>query len=196
MDHRQRQRAQGEATRRAILDAAAAMAREKGFHAMSIRDVCAAAGVTTGAFYHHFKSKDDLLDQGFASLDVYLERALGSAAGAPPLERLAQLLQSYAAFMEEQGPRTVSLYYTRRLADPSASSMDPSRYTLRTMQTCLADLAREGILAPQFSPEWAAEFFFRHFRGMVIDWVLHRGGYPLWPALEQDYLQFQRMFRA
>lgn len=196
MDYRERQRTQGEATRQAILDAAAALAREKGFDAMSIRDVCAAAGVTTGAFYHHFSSKDDLLNQGFASLDAYLERALEPYAAAPPLERLGRLLQLYAAFMEEQGPRTLSLYYTRRLADPSASSMAPSRYTLRTMQECLTALAREGTLSPRFSPEWAAGFFFRHFRGTVIDWLLHRGEYPLWPMLEQDYIQFEGMFRA
>ena len=44
--------------------------------------------------------------------------------------------------------------------------------------------------------EWTADFFFRHFRGVVVDWVLHRGSYPLLPKLEQDYTLFQEIFQT
>ena len=46
--------------RAAILDAAMRLFRQKGFAATSVDDLCAAAGVTTGAFFHHFTSKDGL----------------------------------------------------------------------------------------------------------------------------------------
>lgn len=196
MDYQQRRQLQAQDTRRAIMEAAARLSRQGRFDKMTVRDVCAAAGVTTGAFYHHFSSKEDLLKQGFTSVDVFLEKALEPYRDLPPLERLEALTKLYAQFMEEQGWETVSLYYSRRLPDPEADSMDPNRYTLRTMGECLSDLAREGILTPALSPEWTADFFFRHFRGTVIDWVLHRGSYPLWPKLSQDYDFFERAFRA
>jgi TetR/AcrR family transcriptional regulator, transcriptional repressor for nem operon len=43
-----------------LLDAAVAVVRTKGFAATSIDDLCAVAGVTKGAFFHHFPSKEAL----------------------------------------------------------------------------------------------------------------------------------------
>lgn len=49
----------GEARAR-LLDAARSLVRHKGFAATSVDDLCAAAGVTKGAFFHHFASKEAL----------------------------------------------------------------------------------------------------------------------------------------
>jgi TetR/AcrR family transcriptional repressor of nem operon len=52
--------------RRRILDAAARMFREKGFDGVGVAEIMNAAGLTHGAFYGHFKSKQDLAVQAFA----------------------------------------------------------------------------------------------------------------------------------
>ena len=52
------------------------------------------------------------------------------------------------------------------------------------------------LLPPGCTAEWLADFLFRHFRGVVLDWVLHRGSYPLLSRLEQDYALFSRTFRG
>ena len=43
-----------------LLNAALAVIREKGYAATAVDELCARAGVTKGAFFHHFKSKDAL----------------------------------------------------------------------------------------------------------------------------------------
>ena len=43
-----------------LLGAALRLVREKGFDATAVDDLCKAAGVTKGAFFHHFSSKEEL----------------------------------------------------------------------------------------------------------------------------------------
>ncbi|WP_428671898.1 TetR/AcrR family transcriptional regulator [Roseibium sp.] len=42
-----------------LLDAALKIVREKGYSSTNVDEICAAAGVTKGGFFHHFKSKED-----------------------------------------------------------------------------------------------------------------------------------------
>lgn len=44
----------------ALLDAAVQVIRTKGLHATTVDDLCSTAGVTKGAFFHHFASKEEL----------------------------------------------------------------------------------------------------------------------------------------
>lgn len=49
--------------RRQILDKASGLFRQHGFTGVSVSDVMKASGLTHGAFYSHFKSKDELIDR-------------------------------------------------------------------------------------------------------------------------------------
>ena len=195
MSYAQRRQAQARQTERNILQAALTLMRERGFDKVSIRDICKQAGITTGAFYHHFPSKESLLNKGFAPLDDYMEAALRGHEADEPAERLGHILSAYARFLEEEGGELTGRYYVRRITDPTTQSMDSSRYTLRAMVECFRQAQREGILASGRSPEWVADFCYRHFRGVVIDWVLHNYSYRLLPKMEEDYQLFTGFFQ-
>ncbi len=83
-----------------ILDAALRTIRTKGFTATSVDDLCAAAGVTKGAFFHHFDSKGAL---GVAAAEHWSKVTSAFFAEAPyhrhddPLERVL----AYIAFRRD-----------------------------------------------------------------------------------------------
>ncbi len=74
-----------------LLVAALSVIRAKGYAATTVDQLCAAAGVTKGAFFHHFKSKDDL---AIAAADYWSDITGALFASAPyhahldPLDRV------------------------------------------------------------------------------------------------------------
>jgi AcrR family transcriptional regulator len=85
-------------TAAAILGAAVAVIAEHGYHGTSVRDIAAQAGVSPGAIYHHFGSKQDvlvtILDRGIDRLVRRTEDAL-FAAGDDPADRLRAIVETH-----------------------------------------------------------------------------------------------------
>jgi TetR/AcrR family transcriptional regulator, cholesterol catabolism regulator len=64
-----------EQTRQALIDAAVRLFGERGFHGTSVQELVDAAGVTKGAFYHHFGSKEEALHEIHdAFIDAHIAR--------------------------------------------------------------------------------------------------------------------------
>lgn len=83
-----------------LLDAALGTIREKGYSATSVDDLCERAGVTKGAFFHHFRSKDAL---GAAAADHWAETTAALFASASYHDHddpLARIL-AYIEFRKE-----------------------------------------------------------------------------------------------
>jgi TetR/AcrR family transcriptional repressor of nem operon len=67
-------RQKAEENRQTVIDVASRLFRERGFDGIGLKDLMAGAGLTQGAFYKQFESKDDLAAQAS-------KRALESASG-------------------------------------------------------------------------------------------------------------------
>src|SRR5262249_57541233 len=67
-------------TRARLLDAARDVIRAKGYAGSTVDDICAAAGVSKGSFFHHFDSKEEL---GIAALERFGAMAATLSAAAP-----------------------------------------------------------------------------------------------------------------
>jgi TetR/AcrR family transcriptional repressor of nem operon len=90
-----------------LLDAAMHVIREKGYEATSVDDICAAAGLSKGSFFHHFDTKQAL---ALAAADHFAAMADSHFAAAPyhakadPLDRLLGYVDLRAAMMRGELP--------------------------------------------------------------------------------------------
>ncbi|MDK1378568.1 MULTISPECIES: TetR/AcrR family transcriptional regulator [unclassified Sinorhizobium] len=77
-------RAQAEANREAVINAASRLFREHGFDGIGLKDLMKGAGLTQGGFYKQFESKDDLAAQASRRAMEHATRRWSAVAAASP----------------------------------------------------------------------------------------------------------------
>jgi AcrR family transcriptional regulator len=131
----------GEDTRASILAAATACLAERGYDATSVGEICRRAGVSKGAFYHHFPSKHalflELLNGWLAELDAQLEATRLQALSVPEgLLAMAEMFQQ--VFRQARGQLPVFLeFWTQSARDATVweATIQPVSYTHLTLPT-------------------------------------------------------------
>jgi TetR/AcrR family transcriptional repressor of nem operon len=95
---------QGEQTRQQIIDEAARLFAAKGFHGTSMSDLTTATGLTKGAFYHHFETKDVLFFAVVRSVQEKWARAVAAEVRRADnaLDQLSILLDSHARLLRKE----------------------------------------------------------------------------------------------
>jgi len=94
-------------SRTRILDASLRVIRTKGYSGTRVEDICEAAGLTKGGFFHHFKSKEEL---AIAAAEHFAAMAESVFADAPyrnlhdPLDRLLGYVDFRKAIIEGELP--------------------------------------------------------------------------------------------
>lgn len=101
--------------RQKLIDAGLALIRAKGYAATSVDELCAKAGVTKGAFFHHFASKDAL---AVAAANYWSEMTGALFADAPyhkhkdPLDRVLAYLDFRKELLKGDVPEFTCLVGT------------------------------------------------------------------------------------
>ena len=91
--------AQKAESRAAILRTAASLLREHGLPGMSVERAMAGAGLTVGAFYAHFKGKDELLDHAFSVALDEIGAIMRTSAGSK--QGRAALIEVVSTYLSE-----------------------------------------------------------------------------------------------
>ena len=142
---------QREAKRQAVLQAAAELFNERGFHATSLDDIAARLNVSKPTLYYYVKNKDEILLQCVSQgLEMTLEGIEASRqAGGNAVDQLRACMQVYAGIVTQ--PFGMCLI---RVGDEEVP--EPSRTELRRMKSeidhafrrLVAQGVEEGSLAP------------------------------------------------
>jgi TetR/AcrR family transcriptional regulator, transcriptional repressor for nem operon len=144
-----------------LLDAALHTIRRSGYAGTSVDELCAAAGVTKGAFFHHFESKEQL---AVAAADYFSSRAAVMFAEEPhrkladPVDRLLAYIDQRRELMRGELPE-----YTCLLGTMVQEAYETHPAIREACSKAIFDHAgwleadiREAMLELKTKPDWTA----------------------------------------
>ncbi len=164
-------------TRSRILQGASSRFTQRGYDATSVADICTTAGVSKGAFYHHFPSKQAvfvaLLERWLEALDATVRDSGGPGETAPErLRRLAGLIDEVSELGTGRIPMFLE-FWRQAAKDPAIwrVTVEPYRRFRSVFSHMISDGINEGTLRA-VDPEAAALGLVAMGVGLVLQGAL------------------------
>jgi AcrR family transcriptional regulator len=161
--------------RQQIIDAAFRCFGRKGFHQTTMRDIYAEAGLSAGAIYHYFNSKEEIIKASFI-FDYQRGLPLFQQAvqDPDPLPAIARLLDFFYAGLESAaalGADRVNIQgWAEALVNPQL--LLPLRQSLQAFLDELSKLVRRGqamgVIYPTLDPEAVGEVILSTYFGLYL----------------------------
>jgi AcrR family transcriptional regulator len=171
------------ATHQKIYNTALKLFYKSGYDKVTVDDICEAAGVSKGAFYDHFKSKDQVIIDLFLMADEiygeYAERELGRQKNIT--DRLLLLGRRAVKYSNDMGIDIIQVSYRAQINThkKTASIASEKRALFKLLLKLIEQGQARGEIRTDLSAEDITRIMVRCVRGVIYDWCLVNGRFNL-----------------
>jgi|SRR5215208_945333 len=164
-----------EETHTRIIESAIKLFSNRGYNKASVADVCAEAGISKGAFYHHFESKQALiltvLDGWLQTIDNAIEASKDKTAP----ETFMQMTKAFPYFFETAGEGLPMFLEFWLQASRDKEIWEASIAPYRRYHKYFTSLIKKGVKEGSFvevNPELAARMIVATAMGLLLQSLL------------------------
>ena len=172
-----------------IFAAALSLAQRSGFHAMSLRELSKASGLSMGALYSYFGSKDELRGHIFRYGARFAREVVAGEADRyeQPAERLAAAIRAHLYLSEALRPWFYFSYMEARNLPPRErrAAMENERLT----EAIFTAILRQGKRRRAFQVK-QVDLAAAVIKAMLQDWYLKRWKYGQAEVRVEEYAEF------
>ena len=171
-----KQQLKSKETKAKIFRAAKHILQKHGYEALSIKNICEEAGVSNGSFYHHFKTKDDLLSyyiEDQPSIDP--DRLELPKNKEDAKETIIHVYLNYVKYCKELGVEFMAGYYTphNQALNPTIRTERP--YPIVTVQHYLERALEANAIQLNLKIEEITTDIRMIVIGNVFEWAMRNG---------------------
>ncbi|MGZ6778335.1 MAG: TetR family transcriptional regulator KstR2 [Mycobacterium sp.] len=168
-----------------LLELAAAMFAERGLRATTVRDIADSAGILSGSLYHHFKSKEQMVEE---VLRDFLDWLFGRyreivETESNPLERLKGLFMASFEAIEHRHAQVV-IYQDEAKRLSTLPQFDFVEARNREQRQMWLDVLTAGVEEGCFRPDLDVDLVYRFIRDTT--WVSVRWYQPGGPLTAEQ----------
>lgn len=171
-----KQQRKSKETKERIFQAAKRILQKSGYEELSIKNICEEAGVSNGSFYHHFKTKDDLLSYYIEyqpSIDP--DRLELPKNKEDAKETIIHVYLNYVKYCKELGVEFMAGYYTphNQALNPTIRTERP--YPIVTVQHYLERALGANAIQLNLKIEEITTDIRMIVIGNVFEWAMRNG---------------------
>lgn len=167
---------QAEQTKEKLLSISLKLVREQGYDQVKIADICAQAGVSTGAFYHHLKSKAGILSGVYARCDAYFEDVVYPLLkGRCDMQGLLEYVDYQMVYCIDLGYPLCAQIYRAQLMEQTDFVLSQKRGLPAGLIGMIGNLQKDEVLSTEKSAEEIGEELLLICRGIVYYWCQKHG---------------------
>ncbi len=173
-------------TKRLLMEVSTKLFNEKNFDDVTINDICKAAGVTKGAFYHYFSSKYDIPIQQYREIQDLFYADYMNNVNLPIQERFYKAIMWYSDYCNADNLNVFRNYNKAMLNTSKSRMMRKIDITTRVVQELLSQGIASGLFRQNINIPFYTEIITRFISSLIIDWTIFDGNLNL--QLELAYL--------
>lgn len=177
MEHKTNRQKQADQSKRKIFMTALDLFSKNAYEDITVNDICQAAGMSVGAFYHHYKNKQSLLNEGFRLFDLDIEQLWNASERIPGRAAVEFLIRGQMQSMSDMGVMAASQYFKNQLSNEVKYIINRDRFFYKTIFENVKYEIDRGTLRGDAG--MITDDLLSLARGIIYDWCLHDGSYDL-----------------
>lgn len=167
-------------TKRKVLETFLTLMGKKEYDEINIKEICNLTKISIGAFYHHFKSKDDLIIATYLDTDYHFEllEKKGVYSSELALESIKKIIGSQIDLIQKHSLEKISHLYKSQINHSNDFFISHNRYLFELIKKYFENAYKQGEISTNAFEEYTEEVLILS-RGYIYNWCLNNGSFNL-----------------
>lgn len=167
-------------TKAELMDCAISLFEKYGYDNVTIKQICSTYGISKTTFYHHYKTKEDLIIGFFSSVNTGIERNMASVlVGDTAVSQLWQLMKLYFQRIVASGANVMREVYRVYLSNTKSPILPDNIYLREAIINLLERAQRNDEMKNKSDIHFLYETLIYLMDGVGYAWVMVDGKFDL-----------------
>lgn len=167
-------------TKNRLISVIQELLKVKTFDELSIEDICKGTGVSTGAFYYHFQSKDGIIVELYRDTDVYFEKnVVRNLKSNDAVERILEYLICQCGYAQQLGLSLIANVYKAQINHGNQFFLSGDRGLHKALQHLVEEAQGRGRLVNTITAVEITSELLLVSRGIIYNWCQQEAAYDI-----------------